>query len=41
VLYSVIVKDRFVVKILTQDLGTTPTDGLFEAMKAIESLGMS
>jgi hypothetical protein len=38
VLYSVIVKDRFVVKILAQDLGTTPTDGLFEAMKAIESM---
>ncbi len=41
VLYSVIVKDRYVVRILTQDLGTTPTDGLFEAMKAIESIGMS
>ena len=41
VLYSVIVKDRYVVKILAQDLGTTPTDGLFEAMKAIESIGMS
>jgi hypothetical protein len=41
VLYSVIVKDRYVVKILTQDLGTTPTDGLFEAMQAIESIGMS
>ena len=41
VLYSVIVKNRFVVKILTQDLGTTPTEGLFEAMTAIESLGMS
>ncbi|HEY2403119.1 MAG TPA: hypothetical protein VGI23_22390 [Steroidobacteraceae bacterium] len=41
VLYSVIVKDRFVVKFLAQDLGTTPTDGLFEAMKAIESMGMS
>jgi len=41
VLYSVIVKDRFVVKILAQDLGTTPTDGLFEAMQAIESIGMS
>lgn len=41
VLYSVIVKDRYVVKFLAQDLGTTPTDGLFEAMKAIESMGMS
>ena len=41
VLYSVIVKDRFVVKILAQDLGTTPTDGLFEAMQAIESMVMS
>jgi len=41
VLYSVIVKDRYVVKFLAQDLGTTPTDGLFEAMKAIESIGMS
>jgi len=41
VLYSVIVKDWYVVKFLVQDLGTTPTDGLFEAMKAIESIGMS
>jgi hypothetical protein len=41
VLYTVIVKDRYVVKFLAQDLGTTPTDGLFEAMKAIESFGMS
>jgi hypothetical protein len=41
VLYSVIVKDRYVIKFLAQDLGTTPTDGLFEAMKAIESIGMS
>jgi hypothetical protein len=41
VVYSVIVKDRYVVKFLAQDLGTTPTDGLFEAMKAIESIGMS
>jgi len=41
VLYSVVVKDRYVVKIQTQDLGTTPTDGLFEAMQAIESIGMS
>ena len=41
VLYTVIVKDRYVVKFLAQDLGTTPTDGLFEAMKAIESIGMS
>lgn len=41
VLYSVIMKDRYVVKILAQDLGTIPTDGLFEAMQAIESIGMS
>ena len=41
VLYTVIVKERYVVKFLAQDLGTTPTDGLFEAMKAIESIGMS
>jgi hypothetical protein len=41
VLYSVIVKDRYVVRILAQDLGTTPTDGLFAAMRAIESIGMS
>ena len=41
VLYSVIIKDRYVVKIQAQDLGTTPTDGLFAAMQAIESMGMS
>jgi hypothetical protein len=41
VLYSVIVKDRYVVKVLAQDLGTTPTDGLFEAMLSIESIGIS
>jgi hypothetical protein len=41
VLYSVIVKERYVVRFLAQDLGTTPTDGVFEAMQAIESFGMS
>ncbi len=41
VFYSVVVKDRYVIKILAQDLGTTPTDGLYEAMQAIESMGMS
>ena len=41
VVYSVIVKDRYVVKLLTQDLGNTPTDGIFAAMQAIESRGMS
>ena len=41
VIYSVVLKDRYVVKFLTQDLGNTPTDGLFEAMKAVESIVMS
>ena len=41
VVYTVTVKDRYVVKLLTQDLGNTPTDGIFAAMKAIESIGMS
>ena len=41
VVYTVTVKDRYVVKLLTQDLGSTPTDGIFAAMKAIESIGMS
>ena len=41
VVYSVIVKERYLVKFLAQDLGNTPTDGVFEAMQAIESIGMS
>jgi hypothetical protein len=41
VVYTVAIKDRYVVKLLTQDLGNTPTDGIFEAMKAIESIGMT
>ena len=41
VVYTVTVKDRYVVRLLTQDLGNTPTDGIFSAMKAIESIGMS
>ncbi len=41
VVYTVTVKDRYVVKLLAQDLGNSPTDGIFVAMKAIESIGMS
>jgi hypothetical protein len=41
VVYTVAVRERYVVKLFTQDLGSTPTDGIFEAMKAIESIEMS
>jgi hypothetical protein len=38
VMYCVIVRNRFVVNFHTQDLGSTPTSGMFEAMKSIESV---
>jgi hypothetical protein len=36
VMYSVIVHNRFAVIFHTQDLGSTPTSGMFEAMQSIE-----
>jgi hypothetical protein len=41
VMYSVIVRNRFAVILHTQDLGSTPTSGMFEAMSAIESLAVA
>jgi len=38
VMYSVIVQNRFAVILHTQDLGNTPTIGMLEAMRAIESV---
>jgi hypothetical protein len=40
VLYCVIVRNRFVVSLHTQDLGDAPTSGMFEAMKSIESISV-
>lgn len=37
VMYSVIVQNRYAVIFHTQDLGSTPTSGMFEAMQAIEA----
>jgi hypothetical protein len=37
VMYSVIVRNRFAVIFHTQDLGSTPTSGMFEAMQSIEA----
>jgi hypothetical protein len=37
VMYSVIVHNRFAVIFHTQDLGSTPTSGMFEAMQSIET----
>jgi hypothetical protein len=37
VMYSVIVHNRFAVVFHTQDLGSTPTSGMFEAMHSIEA----
>jgi hypothetical protein len=37
VMYSVIVHNRFAVNFHTQDLGSTPTSGMFEAMQSIEA----
>jgi hypothetical protein len=36
-MYSVIVHNRFAVIFHTQDLGSTPTSGMFEAMQSIEA----
>jgi hypothetical protein len=38
VMYSVIVQNRYAVIFHTQDLGSTPTSGMFEAMKSIETV---
>ncbi len=38
VMYSVIVKNRFAVILHTQDLGSVPTSGMLEAMRAIEAV---
>jgi hypothetical protein len=40
VMYSVIVHNKFAVILHTQDLGSTPTSGMFEAMSAIESVAV-
>jgi hypothetical protein len=37
VMYSVIVHNRYAVIFHTQDLGSTPSSGMFEAMKSIEA----
>jgi hypothetical protein len=37
VMYSVIVQNRYAVIFHTQDLGSTPSSGMFEAMQSIES----
>jgi hypothetical protein len=41
VMYSVIVANRYAVIFHTQDLGNTPSSGMFEAMQAIESATLS
>jgi hypothetical protein len=41
VMYSVIVKSRYAVIFHTQDLGSTPSSGMFEAMQAIEAVTLS
>lgn len=41
VMYSVIVANRYAVIFHTQDLGNTPSSGMFEAMQAIESVSLS
>jgi hypothetical protein len=38
VMYCFIVRNRFVVNFHTQDLGNTPSSGMFEAMKSIEAV---
>jgi len=37
VMYSVIVENKYAVIFHTQDLGSTPSSGMFEAMQAIEA----
>ena len=41
VMYSVIVRNRFAVICHTQDLGSTPSNGMFEAMMSIESMSLA
>jgi hypothetical protein len=41
VMYSVIVQNRYAVIFHTQDLGSTPTDGMFEAMRSIETVTLA
>jgi hypothetical protein len=41
VMYSVIVRNRFAVIFHTQDLGSTPSSGMLEAMKAIDSVKLA
>jgi hypothetical protein len=41
VMYSVIVRNRFAVIFHTQDLGSTPSSGMFEAMSSIESVALA
>jgi hypothetical protein len=41
VMYSVIVHNRFAVILHTQDLGSTPTSGMLEAMSSIESMSLA
>ena len=41
VMYCVIVRNRFAVIFHTQDLGSTPSTGMFEAMVSIESVNLA
>ena len=41
VMYSVIVQNRYAVILHTQDLGNTPTSGMFEAMQSIEAVALA
>jgi hypothetical protein len=41
VMYSVIVGNRYAAIFHTQDLGSTPSSGMFEAMQAIESVTLA
>jgi hypothetical protein len=41
VMYSVIVRNRFAVIFHTQDLGSAPSSGMFEAMRSIESMHLA
>ena len=41
VMYSVIVRNRYAVIFHTQDLGSTPSSGMFEAMQSIEAVTLA
>ena len=41
VMYSVIVRNRYAVIFHTQDLGNTPSSGMFEAMQSIEAVTLA